>query len=191
VPSALLPRLSGGWSGNNDRQTEIEIMATAGGPVFDPLAATETGAALTLASLLVPERLNRLEIQHQADAASPGAHELVDRLIERTFEFAGLDESQAAVQRRIATTTALALARVQREPGLSPTLALALSERLNRLAARLARAPRAGLQADWSRGLARLLDDREALDQAIADRRRLPRIPPGMPIGAEGDWMDF
>src|SRR6185503_7535847 len=98
-----------------------------------------------------------------------------DRLIERTFEFAGLDESQAAVQRRIATTTALALARVQREPGLSPTLALALSERLNRLAARLARA----------------LDDREALDQAIADRRRLPRIPPGMPIGAEGDWMDF
>jgi len=95
------------------------------------------------------------------------------------------------VQRRIATTTALALARVQREPGLSPTLALALSERLNRLAARLARAPRAGLQADWSRGLARLLDDREALDQAIADRRRLPRIPPGMPIGAEGDWMDF
>jgi len=191
VPSALLPRLSGGWSGNNDRQTEIEIMATAGGPVFDPLAATETGAALTLASLLVPERLNRLEIQHQADPASPGAHELVDRLIERTFEFAGLDESQAAVQRRIATTTALALARVQREPGLSPTLALALSERLNRLAARLARAPRAGLQADWSRGLARLLDDREALDQAIADRRRLPRIPPGMPIGAEGDWLDF
>ena len=165
--------------------------ATAGGPVFDPLAATETGAALTLASLLAPERLNRLEIQHQADPASPGAHELVDRLIERTFDFAGLDESQAAVQRRIATTTALALARVQRDPGLSPTLALALSERLNRLAARLDRAPRAGLQADWSGGLARLLGDREALDQAIADRRRLPRIPPGMPIGAEGDWMDF
>ena len=191
VPPSLLPRLSGGWSGSNDRQTEIEIMPTAGGPVFDPLAATETGAALTLSGLLAPERLNRLEIQHQADPASPGAHELIDRLIDRTFDFAGLDESRAAVQRRVATTTALALARVQRDAGLSPTLALALSERLNRLAARFDRAPRAGLQADWSRGLARLLADREALDQAIADRRRLPRIPPGMPIGAEGDWLDF
>ena len=42
---------------------------------------------------------------------------------------------------------------------------------------------------DWSRGLGRLLGDREALTAALADQRRLPHIPPGMPIGAEGeDW---
>ena len=39
---------------------------------------------------------------------------------------------------------------------------------------------------DWSRGLGRLLGDREALTAALADQRRLPRIPPGMPIGGEG-----
>ena len=185
VPPALLPQLSAGWSGDSDRQTDIEVMATAGGPIFDPLAATETGAAVTLTDLLAPARLNRLELQNQADPASPGAQELIDRLIAQTFDFAGLDPSAAAVQRRIATTTALALARVQRDPALSPTLALGLSERLNRLALALARVTGSPVQADWSRGLARLLGDREALGLALADPRRLPRIPPGMPIGED------
>jgi len=57
-------------------------------------------------------------------------------------------------------------------------------ERLNRLAGQLGQAP-----GDWSRGLGRLLGDREALTAALADQRRLPAIPPGMPIGGEGeDW---
>jgi hypothetical protein len=30
-----------------------------------------------------------------------------------------------------------------------------------------------------------LLKDREALDKAIADPARLPRVPPGMPIGMD------
>ncbi|MEA3029041.1 MAG: hypothetical protein QOG13_366 [Sphingomonadales bacterium] len=182
VPAPLLAHLSSGWSGDRDRQTEIELMPTAGGPIFDPLAATETGAAVTLAALLAPARLNRLDIQNQADPASPSAQEAIDRLIGRTFAFAGLDPAAAAVQRRIATTAALALARLQRDAALSPTIALALSERLARLAAQLGRAP-----DDWSRGLGRLLGDREALTAALADQRRLPRIPPGMPIGGEGE----
>ena len=81
---------------------------------------------VTLTDLLAPQRLNRLDIQNQADPSSPSAAETIDRLIERVFAFAGLDASAAAVQRRIATTTALALARVQRDPALSPTIALAL-----------------------------------------------------------------
>ncbi|TMJ19587.1 MAG: DUF5117 domain-containing protein [Alphaproteobacteria bacterium] len=187
VPSPILVNLSAGWSGNSDRQTDIETIPTPGGPLFDPLAASEVGAMVTLTGLLAPERLNRLDIQNQANAASPPAHEVIDRLIGRVFAFGGLDSSGAAVQRRIATTTALALARVQRDPALSPTIALALSERLSRLAAQLSRA-----SDDWSRGLGRLLADREALGAALADQRRLPRIPPGMPIGAEGEeWPEL
>ena len=72
-PIALLPLLSGGFGGNDDRQTQIEIIPTAGGPVFDPLKATEVGAVQTLTPLLAPERLNRLEAQHAADASGPGA----------------------------------------------------------------------------------------------------------------------
>ncbi|MBV9883969.1 MAG: zinc-dependent metalloprotease [Sphingomonadaceae bacterium] len=184
VPPPLLAWLSAGWSGDSDRQTDIEVMPAAGGPVFDPLAASEVGAMVTLTDLLAPQRLNRLDIQHMADPASPSAAEAVDALLARVFAFTGLDPAAAAVQRRVATTTALQLARVQRDGALSPTIALALSERLARLAGALGRAP-----DDWSRGLGRLLADRDALTAALADQRRLPRIPPGMPIGAEGeDW---
>jgi hypothetical protein len=185
VPPALVPRLSAGWSGQGDRQQQIEALDTAGRPVFDPFTATEVGAMVTLGDLLAPNRLNRLEIQNQADPASPGASEAIDRLLAEVTRFAGLGAAEAAVQRRIATTAILALARVQRDPNLSPTLALALSDRLARLGHQLAATPGAGVQADWSRGLGRLLGDREALDKAAADTRRLPRIPQGMPIGED------
>ncbi|HEX4735993.1 MAG TPA: zinc-dependent metalloprotease [Allosphingosinicella sp.] len=189
VPPALVPRLSAGWSGDPDRQAQIEIFPTAGGPVFDPLAATELGATATLTDLLAPERLNRLEIQNQADPQSPGAGEVIDRLLAQVLAFQSLGPAEAAVQRRIATTSILALARLQRDPALSPTLALALSDRLSRLGTQLAHSLGTTTQADWSRGLGKLLGDREALDKAVADQRRLPRIPPGMPIGEGGeDW---
>jgi hypothetical protein len=187
VPPALLPRLSAGWSGDADRQTQIEIFPTAGGPVFDPLAATELGAAVTLTDLLAPARLNRLEIQNQADPQSPGASEVIDRLLGQVLAFQALGPAEAAVQRRIATTSILALARLQRDPSLSPTLALALSDRLARLGGQLSRTVGTGTQAEWSRGLGKLLGDREALDKAAGDQRRLPRIPPGMPIGEGGE----
>ena len=173
VPAAIQPHLSAGWSGESDRQTEIETIRTAGGPVFDPLAAAETAAAVTLSGLLAPNRLNRLEIQHAADASLPSAAGMVDLLVERVVVGA-----RSPVEQRTATTTALALARVQRDASLSPTLALALSERLNRLGRTLERG-----RDDWSRGLGRLLLDREALGAALSDPRRQPKVPPGMPIG--------
>jgi hypothetical protein len=177
VPAHLLPLLSGGFGGNADRQTEIEIIPTAGGPVFDPLKATEVGAVHSLSSLLNPQRLNRLEAQHSTDRSVPSPGQLFDLLIDRTMAASNQD-----VGRRIATTSVLALARAQREAALSPTLSLQLSARLDRLAERLKRSRGGDAQGDWSRGLAALLQDREALDKAIADPARLPRVPPGMPI---------
>ncbi|HYI63781.1 MAG TPA: zinc-dependent metalloprotease [Allosphingosinicella sp.] len=178
VPPPLLPHLSAGWSGSPDRQETIEIFRTAGGPIFDPMVASEVAAAVTLNALLVPERLNRLELQSQADAGQLAPQDLIERLIQRALQPGG-----AALQGRIATVIVLALARVQRDPVLSPTVAFALSDRLARLAAQLA-----GSNAGWSRGLGRLLGDREALTAALAETRRIPQIPPGMPIGGgEGE----
>jgi len=174
VPLRLEPLLSSG-GGDGDRQTDIEVIPTAGGPVFDPLKATEVGAVQTLSAILSSPRLNRLEAQHGADTSVPSPAQLFDILIDRTFATSGGD-----VGRRIATTTAMALARVQRDASLSPTIALQLSARLNRLAQQLQRS-----RDDWSRGLAALLLDREALDKAVADPRRLPQVPPGMPIGMD------
>ncbi len=190
VPAAVLPHLSAGWSGNADRQFDIEIFRTAGGPVFDPYAASEAAAAVTLGALLAPERLNRLQIQNSRDAATLGAHEVMDRLIATTFGAQSNDSARAAVQRRVATATALALARMQRDAALSPTLAPAVDTRLRRLAAALEKRRGNEAEQDWARGLARLLTDREALDKVLADPNRAPKIPPGMPIGsAEEGWL--
>jgi hypothetical protein len=179
VPGRLLPLLSVGFGGNDDRQTQIELIPTAGGPVFDPLKATEVGAVQTLTPLLAPERLNRLEAQHAADASVPAPAQLFELLLGRT-----LAQSANDVGRRVATTAVLSLARVQRDAQLSPTISLQLAGRLDRLAEELQRSR--GPQQDWARGLAALLKDREALDKAIADPARLPRVPPGMPIGSDG-----
>ena len=180
VPARLLPLLSTGFGGNSDRQTDIEIIPTAGGPVFDPLKATEVGAVQTLNSLLAPERLNRLEGQHAIDASIPAPAALFDLLLSRTLAQSGND-----VGRRVATTTILALARVQHDAALSPTIGFQLAGRLSRLADELDRTR--GAQQDWARGIAALLKDRQELDKAIADQARLPKVPPGMPIGMDED----
>ncbi len=185
VPERLMSFLSAGWSGNGDRQFDIEVFRTAGGPVFDPLAASEAAAAVTLANLLAPERLDRLAIQHMRDPGLPGTDEVIDRLIAVSFA------AEGALGRRIGTVTALALARTQRAPALSPALAAALDARLLRLADALERRRGDAATRDWATGIARLLRDREALDKAVATPERLPKVPPGMPIGSGGpDWID-
>ena len=181
VPAHLQPLLSSASGNGPDRQTEIEIIPTAGGPVFDPLKATEVAAMQTLNSLLAPDRLNRLETQHAADSSVPSPGQVFDLLLDRTLASAGNE-----VGRRIATTSILALARVQRNAQLSPTVQLQLFGLMARLAERVERLRGNAEEQDWARGLAALLRDREALDKVIADPNRLPEVPPGMPIG-DGD----
>ena len=181
VPARLQPLLSSGFGGGPDRQTQIEIIPTAGGPVFDPLKATEVGALQTLNTLLAPERLNRLELQHAADSSVPSPGQVFDLLLDRSLSAANTE-----VGRRIATTSILALARVQRNGQLSPTIQLQLGGRMDRLADRIGKVRGDGDEQDWARGLVALLRDREALDKALADPNRLPEVPPGMPIG-DGD----
>ena len=182
VPARLNSLLSSGFGGDSDRQTEIEIIPTAGGPVFDPLKATEVGAVQTLDTLLAAQRLNRLESQHAADSSVPAPTQLFDLLLDRT-----LAQSGTEVGRRIATMSVLALARAQHDSTLSPTVAMELGGRLDRLADQLDRQRGPAAQQDWAHGLAALLGDREALDKALADPARLPRVPPGMPIGMDSD----
>jgi hypothetical protein len=180
VPPRLNSLLSSGFGGDNDRQQDIEIIPTAGGPVFDPLKATEVGAVQTLDALLAPERLNRLESQHAGDVTVPAPSQLVDLLLGRT-----LSQTSTEVGRRIATMTVLGLARVQHDASLSPTVSMELSGRLDRLADQLQRQRSQAAEQDWAHGLAALLKDRQSLDKVLADPARYPRVPPGMPIGED------
>lgn len=180
VPARLNPILSSGFGGDYDRQTEIEVIPTAGGPVFDPLKATGVGALQTLDALLASQRLNRLESQHAGDPSVPAPAQLFDLLLERT-----LSQSGAEVGRRIATVTIFSLARLQHDPMLSPTVSMELAGRLDRLADQLERERGQAAEQDWAHGIAALLKDRQALDKVLADPARLPQVPPGMPIGED------
>ncbi|MBX7540749.1 zinc-dependent metalloprotease [Qipengyuania sphaerica] len=179
VPARLQPLLSYGPATDYDYSTTIEVMPLAGGPVFDSLRATEIGAVHVLDSLLDPQRLNRLEMQHASNSSVPSAHDVAMRLIARADGLA----AEGAVGRRIATTIALDLAKTAREGGLSRSIAFQIDGQLSRWAERLSRSSGGSEEADWRRGLGSLLSDNDRLTAALASEQLLPAVPPGMPIG--------
>ena len=185
VPATLSPLLSAGWSGERDRQFDIEIFRTSGGTVFDPLAATDAAATVTLDALLHPARLNRLAEAQRQTGASLSLSSLTRRLL-------ALDNAVAATpalaeaRRRIGTRTILSLARVARNPELAPSNARIVEASLAEHARQLSQNPGdSQAQRDWNRGMATLLQDREALDAMLARPDSAIKVPPGMPIGSE------
>jgi hypothetical protein len=186
VPAGLLPLLSSPRNGSDNRQFDIELFETAGGPVFDPLAAADVGAEIPLNALLAPTRLARLEVQHAADPQALGVSELLDQLLAAT-----LPDRTDALGRRIAYRTIVTMAQVARKPGTAPDVAALLDSRVRDVAEALAR--RHGDAADqaWASSLSRQLLDPQERERLLADRPRTVDVPPGDPIGGESDWMDL
>lgn len=175
VPPALALTLSSGVNGNADPQYDTEVFDTAGGAVFDPLVATDVAAQVTLETLLAPSRLTRLHLQHAADPALPGLETVLDRLDRDVIA-----RHDGAVAQRIALRTLLAIAAAARARGVSPDVALRLDAALHTIGQRLAHTKRDA----WAQSMARMLDDKDALDRLLAPAsRKVPTIPPGMPIG--------
>ena len=137
----------------------------------------------TLDALLAPERLNRLEGQHRPMPSVPAPAQLFDLLLDRT-----LAQSGTEVGRRIATMTrprARPRAARRRRCRRPSRCSLPAGSTGSPTSSTRERGPAA--EQDWAHGLAALLKDREALDKALADPARLPRVPPGMPIGMDDD----
>lgn len=185
VPEPLVPLLSAGWSGDSDRQTDIEIMRTAGGTVFDPLVAADVGAQVTLGALLAPARLARVADQHRRDPQIPGVGDLARALLDRTL--APVDTPRlAAVRRAVASRIVLSLAAAAADDASGSEARVQLDEALAAHARALAAArPKDAIDRAWAAATARLLGDREALAAALADTKSVPPVPPGMPIGSE------
>jgi hypothetical protein len=191
TPERLLPLLSSAWSGQSDRQYDIEVFATQGGPVFDPLVAADVAGSLTINALLATDRLNRLADQQRRDPSALGSSDVLDRLIAVSFDAHGAETGRLAdIRRRIETRTVLSLAEAQRDPTLSPTVAGQIEERMHNLAARLSSAKGDATDRAHARNLARLITNRGEMDAALTQAPRKPAVPPGMPIGAdEDDWF--
>lgn len=187
VPPALLPLMSGQSISTPDRQSDIEVFASAaGGPLFDPLVASDSAARHSLSNLLAPARLHRLLLQHQGDPALPGLDTLLDRI-----EAHILAHRNSDVGRRIAWRALAQMAEAEGNSATSPEVMLALDARFARIAAALGRGGPPEARA-WSRSLAALLATRESRRALLSEGVRTPAVPPGMPIGSlSGDgWAD-
>lgn len=187
VPAQLVPLLSAANNGSRNRQYDIELIQTAGGPVFDALAAADAAATISLSAMLAPQRLQRLFLQHNVDPQTLGLQELLDRVIA-----AVLPDQPDPVARRIGYRAIVIMAQVARRGGTSPEVAAALDDRLQRIGTALA-ARRGGTPAmqAWAGSLSRQLLDSRLREQLGAELPRAARVPPGDPIGGEGEWMDF
>ncbi len=175
VPAPLLKELSYGIHGADNPQFNQEVLANAGGAVFDPLVAADVGAQVTLNALLAPTRLTRVYEQHLVDPGLPGLGELLDRLLAAT-----VGSAHDAVGRRIAYRTLMSLERATYAPGTSPDVAALIGDRLHREAVRLGAARGGGAGAAWQRSMARLLGDPKLMKVQLA--KMTPAIPPGMPF---------
>lgn len=184
TPEALIPLLSSGQSGNTDRQYQIEVFDGAGGPVFDSLTAADVGAGLVLDAILAPERLARLTEQHRRDPDQPGVGEVTDKLLSQAF--APATGRLAEVARRVQSRTVLELAAASRRPDVAPAAKAEIGQRLADLAIKLKAAPGTDTSERAHRlTLAALLQDKEELARVLAQPKRRPEAPPGMPIGSD------
>ncbi len=185
VPPALLPLLSAAQNGNSDRQYDVEVFATAGGPVFDPLVAADAAAQLTVQTLIAPRRLARLVAQQQGDPAMLGVSEVLDRLTGTVLASTGDD-----LGRRIAYRTLVTMAQVARRPDTTPEVAAALDQKLEDIGRDLAKRKARGDERAWALSLSRRLLDADQREKLAASLPRAVTVPPGDPIG-EDDWMDL
>ena len=184
TPEALIPLLSAGQSGEDDRQFDIEVFD--GGPVFDPLTAADVAASLAIGPLTTPDRLKRLVEQHRRDASLPGVGEVLDRLIATAFTPA--TGRNAEIARRVQTRTVLEMAAVSRKAETSPAVSAEIDQHLADLASRLRAAPGVGSDRAHRLRLAALIGDRDEMARVLAAPKLRPTVPPGMPIGDDGGY---
>lgn len=180
VPGDLLPLLSAAQNGSSDRQYNVEIFRTAGGPVFDPLVAADVSTQLSVQTLLFPHRLARLVIQHQGDSSTLSLDETLDTLVSSV-----LDNATDDLGRRIAFRTFATMAQIAQRPDATPEVRAALDQKLTRVGETLSKQ-----KGDWAQSLSRQLLDTERRAQMAKTARRSLRVPPGSPIGEE-NWMDL
>ena len=69
------------------------------GLTFDPLAAAETAASMTLGLILHPQRAARLVEYHSRDNSQPGLSEVVDQIIKATWKTTPAAGYHAEIQR--------------------------------------------------------------------------------------------
>jgi len=196
LPDSALRLLSSAQSGVADPQFDTEVFGEAGNPVFDLPGAADAAADITFSDLLQPDRLNRVVDLGIGDPTKLGLDELLAKTISTVFSAGpGQGGRTPELRRRVRMRLVIDLAETLQDKRLSPTAAAQIKAALTALGRRLATTG-AGDAADLAqaRYLSAILLDttRDAIKTlAEVDKARAVSVPPGAPIGAEGEdcWL--
>ncbi len=155
------------------------------GLTFDPVAAAESSADMTLALLLNPERAARLEEYHARDASNPSLRDVLKALLAKTWEAPEPVGLVGAVQRAVDMRTLEALLALAADPRGSAAVKAEAAGMVTRLARALA-ADTAGsreMRSVRAAAVARI----GQFEQHPADFKPAAPVeaPPGMPIGED------
>jgi hypothetical protein len=145
------------------------------GLTFDPVAAAQTAADLTISLMLNPQRAARLEQYHAQDPRNPGLTDVIDALLAATWRAkppAGLKGEVAHAINYVALLRLLSLATDA-----------AASNGVKAIATRALDVLKLSVSDVYARKLIQQFDT----DPSKLDLPKLPEAPPGQPIGDDGD----
>lgn len=185
LPDRLIDQLSQGHAGTPDRQYDIEVFPTLGGPVFDLPGAATLAADLTLSQLVEPARLNRLVEQRRRDAGQLGVSEMLDTVFAALAPDApGGGGRYAEIRRRERLRLIGDIVDALDDKSLSPTAAAELRGAFARAGETLAAVRGTDVEAVQARQVAKILQEQapEQLATLATGRQTPTKPPPGAPI---------
>lgn len=154
------------------------------GVTFDPVAAAESAADLTLSLVFNAERANRLVEYHARDSAEPSLDEVIDATLKSTGSATDSSGLTVEVKRGVDSRIVEAMLGLAANPGASAEVRGALRVKLQALRDAYARDSAGGENAAWrAYEVARI--DEFLKDPAKFVPAKLVPAPPGMPIGEE------
>jgi hypothetical protein len=163
-----------------------ESFPTRTAMVFDPLAATEVAAQLTISSLLQHERAARLIAFHTQEKHYPGLEEVIERLLDITWRAKTPgDPRKAAVARVVERVAADRLMALASNREASSDVRAVVTKKLKELHNELQRHPRREDGHETAHRELAAADIRRFLTRPYnADQLPQPLPPPpGSPIG--------
>jgi hypothetical protein len=184
----LIPPRPYGYSRNREN---FEMRT---GLTFDPLAAAETAASMTLGLILHPQRAARLVEYHSRDNSLPGLGEVVDQILNASWKTPAGSAYHAEIQRVVNN---LVLDQIMKlaanEEAAMQVRAMAwlkLEELKNWLANAINQTTAENMKAHYLFAAARLS---QFLSNPKDMQLSAPLTPPaGQPIGMDGEnWCNF
>ncbi|MGE3821024.1 MAG: zinc-dependent metalloprotease [Isosphaeraceae bacterium] len=177
LPERLLPLIPPTAFGQGGGTAELFPGSTS--PTFDPIACATVAADLAVSGLLQPQRAARLEDHHSRDPRNPGFSEVVQALLQETWDAPRPDDPRRrAIAEAVQTVVAQRLTRLAANESATASVRAIATDALERLSARL------GSENPHRR--AARDEIRRFLDRPDETNRRstTPAVPPGDPIGS-------